>query len=76
MHPKDAPHLSEWATAAEVAQRLGVTRQTVNRMFWSGMFSTLHQFGVPDANTFCISRKELEKFAKERDKKQKVRVSD
>lgn len=45
MKPSDAPRLPGWTTATEIAEELGISRQTVNQMFWNGEFKTLHRVG-------------------------------
>jgi len=58
--PERAPHLSEWATASEVADTLGVSRQTVNIMIRRGDFATLHIVGTSMIRPmYVVQRTEL-----------------
>jgi excisionase family DNA binding protein len=45
MPPADFPRLEGWMTATEVAARLHLSRQQVNKMINSGFFSSVHTLG-------------------------------
>lgn len=62
--PDRAPRLREWMTATEAAARLGVSRQSVNRMINLGEFETLHALG--ERPMFVIKAAEVEEKARER----------
>lgn len=59
--PSEAPRLEEWASASEISEILGVSRQTVNKMIHAGEFETLHISGAEGASKplFVVSRKEV-----------------
>lgn len=60
--PDEAPRLKEWASASEISEILGVSRQTVNKMIHAGEFETLHVSGAKSASKplFVVSRKEVD----------------
>lgn len=60
--PDEAPRLKEWASASEISEILGVSRQTVNKMIHNGEFKTLHVSGAVSASKplFMVKRKELD----------------
>jgi predicted DNA-binding transcriptional regulator AlpA len=59
-----APRLDEWMTASQIAESLGITRQSVNRMMNEGRFKTLHRLG--ERPIFIVSRAEIEAMAASR----------
>lgn len=62
MKPNEAPRLAGWTTASEIAEELGVSRQTVNQMFWNGEFKSLHRVGSDTRKPmFVVKTKEFEK---------------
>lgn len=67
MKPADAPRLTMWMNASEVAHEFGVSRQTVNQMIHAGEFKSLHLSGVPGQKPqFMVKRSEVEKMMKSR----------
>lgn len=62
--PEDAPTLEKWLTATEVADRLGVSRQSVNRMIQGGAFKTLHLLG--ERPIYVVKTAEVEEHASKR----------
>jgi hypothetical protein len=63
MKPSDAPRLEGWTTATEIADELGISRQTVNQMFWNDEFKTLRRVGPPDTKRpmFVVKTAEFNK---------------
>lgn len=66
MLPRDAPRLSEWLTASDVADALGVSRQTVNTMINGGEFETLHTVGLAVRPLYLVRREEVLAIARTR----------
>lgn len=67
MKPSEAPHLSGWTTASEIAEDLGISRQTVNQMFWNGEFETLHRVGSDTRKPiFVVATEEYERVKETR----------
>jgi excisionase family DNA binding protein len=66
--PDEAPRLKEWASASEISEILGVSRQTVNKMIHAGEFETLHVSGATSASKplFLVSRKEVDHIKENR----------
>ena len=66
--PDEAPRLQDWASASEISEILGVSRQTVNKMIHAGEFKTLHISGATAASKplFLVSRKEVEQIKSRR----------
>jgi hypothetical protein len=63
--PEEAPRLTEWATAGTIAETLGISRQSVNRMVRDGDFETLVVLpGVRDQ--YLIKTTELHKVEQSR----------
>lgn len=68
MKPENAPRLTEWMNATEVAAMLGISRQTANQMIHAGEFKTLHLSGLEGQKpSYMIKRKEVEKMVESRD---------
>ena len=67
--PSDAPHLAGWTTATEIADGLGISRQTVNIMFKNGEFKTLHRVGKTGARRpmFVVKTTEFERMKERRE---------
>lgn len=60
--PANAPRLEQYASASEVADRLGLSRQSANVLISNGTFSTLVVLpGKRDQ--YLVDRAELEKVA-------------
>lgn len=67
MKPSEAPRLTGWTTASEIAEELGISRQTVNQMFWNGEFKTLHRVGGDEKKPmFVVKTSEFEKVKQTR----------
>lgn len=67
MKPSEAPRLEGWTTASEIAEELGISRQTVNQMFHNDEFKTLHRVGSDTKKPmFVVSTKEYEKVKETR----------
>lgn len=66
--PDEAPSIPGWTPATEVAEELGVSRQTVNEMFKAGEFKTLHRLGKNKERKpiFAVKTSELEKIKESR----------
>lgn len=64
MKVEEAPRLTEWLTATEVAEALDVSRQTVNRLINSGAFETLHLLG--ERPIYVVRAKEVEEMRRAR----------
>lgn len=64
--PDDAPRLTGWLTATEIADLFGVSRQTINQMVKSGEFASLHVIGPATRPQYLASREEVEKLQSER----------
>lgn len=63
MTPSEAPRLPGWVTASEVAEELGISRQTVNQMFWAGEFESLHRVGADTRKPmFVVATEEYERI--------------
>lgn len=61
MKPADAPRLTEWMSATEIAEHFGVTRTTVNEMIRAGEFETLRLAGKQGARpSYMVARSEVE----------------
>ncbi len=58
--PDDAPRLDEWMTPTEIAELLGVSRQTVNVMIRNGEFESLHKIGPETKPQFLVQSEEVE----------------
>lgn len=54
MKPDEAPRLQGWTTATEIADELGVSRQTVNQMFWNDEFKTLTRIGSDTRKPYFV----------------------
>lgn len=66
MKPDKAPRLDQWATATEVAETLGLSRESANRMIHNGDFKTLHV--LPGArDQYLVKKTELAQVAEERE---------
>jgi excisionase family DNA binding protein len=61
MTPDDAPRLSGWLTPTEVAELLGVSRQTVNQMIRNGDFDSLHLLGPTSRPQYVVADYEVAK---------------
>lgn len=67
MNPNEAPRVPGWTTATEISEELGVSRQTVNQMFWAGEFKTLHRVGGDSKKPFYVVKtSEFEKVKETR----------
>lgn len=62
--PERAPRLREWMTCTEAADRLGISRQAVNRMVNLGEFETLHALG--ERPIFVVKAVEVEEVRRRR----------
>lgn len=62
--PEEAPQLSQWVTASDVAAELGTSRQVVNKMIQRGDFKSLHLLGKRPI--YVVKRSELEKVKEAR----------
>lgn len=62
--PERAPRLREWMTCTEAADRLGISRQSVNRMVNMGEFETLHALG--ERPIFVVKTEEVEELVRRR----------
>lgn len=60
--PADAPRLSEWLTATEAAEMLGIARQSLNDMINKGEFRSLHLLGPATRPQYVIRRDEVERM--------------
>jgi predicted site-specific integrase-resolvase len=61
--PENAPRLLEWMNASEVAETLGVSRQSVHEMIRAGEFKTLHVSGLPSQRpAYYVKRVEVEQI--------------
>lgn len=61
--PENCPRLEGWTTATEISDLLGISRQTVNQMFWAGEFGTLHRLGPDSRKPFLVVKtSEFEKI--------------
>ena len=67
MKPSEAPRLEGWTTASEIAEELGISRQTVNQMFHNDEFKSLHRVGSDTKKPmFVVSTKEFDKIKETR----------
>lgn len=67
MKPDNAPRLETWMFPTEIAQELGISRQTVNQMIHAGEFKSLHLAGGSEKKPqFAVRRSEVEKIAETR----------
>lgn len=69
MNPENAPHLEEWMNATEVAEFLGLSRQSVSVMMQREQFKTLHTFGTAKKPQLVVRRSEVEAFKEARGNK-------
>lgn len=56
------PVLENWLTAAQAADVLGISRQSVTRMMNEGTFGTLHAVG--DRPLYVVRREEVDRYGK------------
>lgn len=57
---EEAPLLPGWLTASQVADALGIARQSVNRLIHEGKFKTLHRLG--ERPVFIVKTSEVERL--------------
>lgn len=62
--PADAPQVTDKVTATEIADMLGVSRQSANRMIHEGVFDSLEKLGKRPI--YQVLTAEVEKLAKKR----------
>lgn len=63
MKPANAPRLAQWMNASEIAEALGISRQTVNQMIRGGDFKSLHLSGLEGRKgQYMVKRSEVEKM--------------
>lgn len=67
MKPDNAPRLTQWMNASEIAEALGISRQTVNQMIHDGEFKSLHLSGIEGRKgQYFAKRTEVEKMKEQR----------
>lgn len=72
--PDEAPTLSQWVTATDVAAELGTSRQVVNKMIKRGDFKSLHLLGKRPI--YVVKRSELDKVMAARASKPHIEVDE
>lgn len=60
----DVPLVTEWVTSTDLAEILGVSRQTINKQINQRKFKTLHLLG----RTYVVKREEVEALLAEKAK--------
>lgn len=62
MPPADFPRLEGWMTATEVAQKLNLSRQQINKLINGGFFTTVHTLG----SLYLVESREVEEAVRKR----------
>jgi len=60
----EIPYLEGWLTGPQIAQALGLTRQSVHKMMLDGTFQTIHAVG--DKPVYVVALKEVQTIAQQR----------